>query len=546
MFPGELFSTQPPKTWGVETQEEAYPVFAKIFKAWAEGMRAGNPEIKVTHDCPWTINPGQGLDEVDRLLEALDTEGVRVDWIAAHTYRLRPEHPDLDADLTALRKVMAKHGYGADTELYLPEGMHWGSYNVSSWGLTLSSWGPQPKTWHSGPISYDMGWWEKISAAWRVRSWIVGLKHNVSVFCSAGTLTFEMDADRLTPYASQLAANTPGNVLGHATRFLGDFRPAPEVRIYAFDDGFGRPVAAVWCCDPRVDDGRAPCYRLESDFGGTLEAVIDFMNNPRAFQPSGAWQYPATPFPIYLRGAKGKESAFLEALKGTRCVVGATEVTERAQRMLLRVRKSEGVLDWAKVPEQKLTGWGESPVSGWAQLVWNTSGLFVRVTVEDRKHVHTAFDLGRQRNDNDALQLGFDTLGDAFDQATDGCNQDDYEYAVFPDASASGAITWANRVADCQMTGRFGQQGDCFIPEIPSSFVREDGRSVYTVFIPADRLAPGKLQKGAKMGLGLTVTNAEDEDVAYGHRVVGGASLGQCATSSVGNPRAWAEIVFEE
>ena len=543
MFAGELFSTQPPKTWGVATREEAYPVFAKVFKAWAEGMRAGSPDVKVTHDCPWNLNPGQGLEEVDRLLSALDAEGVRVDWIAAHTYRLRPEHPDIDADLTALRKVMAKHGYG-DAELSLPEGMHWGSYNVSSWGLTLSSWGPQPQTWHSGPLSYDMGWWEKIAAAWRVRSWIVGLKHDVSAFCASGTLTFEMDYGRLTPYASQLSPNTLGNVLGHATRFLGDFRPAPDVRIYAFDDGFGRPVAAVWCCDPRVDDGRAPCYRLESDFGGSLETAIDFMNNPRAVRESGLWQYPATPFPVYLRGKRGAEEKFLAALKATKCVSGAAAGTVRARRQVLQVRRVDGRPDWTKVPSQALTGWGQVPVTGSVQLAWNDTGLFVRVTVADPQHVHAAFALGRQRNDNDTLQLGFDTLADALVQATDGCNQDDYEYAVFPDASASGAVTWANRVADCQMTGRFGQQGNCLIPEVPSSFARADGQSVYEVFVPADRLVPGKLAKGSRMGFGLTVTNAEDAKAAYGRRVAGGASLGPDASTRVGKPRAWTELVF--
>ena len=544
-FAGELFSTQLPKTWGVATREEAYTVFARIFKAWAEGMRAGNPSIKITHDCPWNLNPGHGLEEVDRLLKALNDEGVRVDWISAHTYRLRPEHPDLDANLTALRQVMARRGYG-DAELCLPEGMHWGPYSIPAWGTTPSSWGPEPRTWHSGCLSYDMGWWEKISAAWRVRSWIIALKHGVSSSCSAGTLTFEMDSDRLTPFVTQVAPNTPGHVLGHATRFLGDFRPAPEIRIYAFDDGFDRPVAVVWCCDPCVDDGLAPPYELESDFAGTLETVIDFMNNPRAGRTRGAWRYPATSFPIYLRGLKGSSGEFLEALRTTRCVSGGVTNAASVRQDRMKVPRVKGTTpDWSAVPARALIPWGGGGTRGSAQLAWNDAGLFVRVSVCDDRLVHRVFPLGRQRNDNDTLQIGIDTCGDALQQATAGCNQDDYEYAIFPNESGPGAVTWANRVADCQMTGFFGQQGNCLIPEVPASFTRTSGGGVYEVFIPANRLLPGRLARGARMGLGLTVTDADDDALPYGRRVIGGASLGPAVASRVGRPRTWTEIEFE-
>jgi len=88
--------------------------------------------------------------------------------------------------------------------VFWPEGMHYGPYTIPQWGIESASWLP-PACWYYGALSYDMGWTEKVSAAWRARSWLVALKHQdrIKSFMSAAHVNnFEMDI-HLTPFATQ-------------------------------------------------------------------------------------------------------------------------------------------------------------------------------------------------------------------------------------------------------------------------------------------------------------------------------------------------------
>ncbi len=323
-FGGEFFSAYPLEYWSPDGKpEHAYMNFAKILKAFGEGIREVCPEKPYAGDNPWNMNADSGIPEIEGILAASEKIGLRFDRLTCHSYRARPESPDMDADLTRLMAVYRKFGYEG-TPFDLPEGMHWGPYEIPPWGTISGSWGAAPVTWHGeGAISYDLGWTEKVSAAWYCRSWIIALKHNVHSACAGMAVNnFTVEYDRLTPRAAQMMPNVIGHQLGWAKGLVADVRFAPYMRAYVFDDGFGRPVAALWCCDPEVDAGRKAPPVVSTDFGGTLERVTDVMNNACAFPAKGPFTYQMSPFPVFLRGRKGSEKAFVEALEATKVVSG--------------------------------------------------------------------------------------------------------------------------------------------------------------------------------------------------------------------------------
>lgn len=322
-FGSEFFGTYPTEYWSPDgNPTNAYMNFAKILKAFGEGIKSVCPEKPYAGDDPWNMNPGQGIDEVAGILAAANALGWKFDKVSFHSYRNRPEAPDLDADLAAVRKMMERLGYGG-TPLDLPEGMHWGPYEIPQWSTISASWGSAPITWPNGAISYDIGWTEKVSASWFARSWVMALRHDVRLACaSMHHSNFALEHDRLTPRAAQLVANVIGHQLGHAKGFVADARFAPHVRAYVFDDGFGRPVAVVWGCDPEVDAGRKAPPTAEADLRGMLERVTDLMNNARPFAAGEKFSFRASPFPLFLRGRKGCAREFAAAIKKARVVSG--------------------------------------------------------------------------------------------------------------------------------------------------------------------------------------------------------------------------------
>ena len=625
-FGSEFFGTYSTEFWSPDgVVSNAYMNYAKILKAFGEGIKSVSPEKPYAGDDPWNLNHGKGIAEIEGILTAANALGWKFDRISAHSYRNRPESPDLDADLAATRAMLKRLGYG-DAPLDLSEGMHWGPYEIPQWGTISASWGTTPATWVGGALSYDIGWTEKVSAAWFARSWIIALRHDVRSACAGVFKNFALEHDRLTPRAAQLAPNVIGHMLGHAKSFLADVRFAPNVRAYVFDDGFGRPVAAVWGCDPEVDAGRKASPMAEVDMRGSLERVVDFMNNPRLIPQEGVFSFPVSPFPLFLRGKKGDAEKFVAALRNARIVSGGTAsvtlsaslrdertVEVRARNLLDRrisgrlngedvtldalaetkravslkepvspnaTRKIEMPLefvsqgaadvrrelsfaatvaqktaydgedpakvDWSKHPALPLKQWGDTPsgYGGSAQLAWNDKGLFFRVAVRDARFVHEEFSAEAKRNANDCLQIGIDGYGDARRVELDAPGQDDYEYAVFPAADGKGAILWANRVADRQITANTKEHGNCRIPDVMPAFARTKDGYVYQVFLPSSRIYPGTVGAGAVVSMGLTVLNADDPAAIGDARVQGGLSF--TGENAVGCPQRWIEVFLKD
>ena len=243
---------------------------------------------------------------------------MRFDLIAVHLYRLSPESPDLDADADKFLKMLDRVGYGQVPVLW-PEGMLWGPFEIPQWGLKPGNWG-KPATWKRGMISYDMGWTEKKTAGWYMRSWLVALKYSDRVLGATSGQTNNncyMDV-MMTPYAAQLVPNTLCAILGDS-RFKKDIRFAPYVRTYVFEDEKRRPVAAVWCHKDEMQDGKMDSIIVETDFGDSLESVLDMMNSPRAFKP-GKMRFPVSHFPLFFRGKPGTLKQMTAAFERTELI----------------------------------------------------------------------------------------------------------------------------------------------------------------------------------------------------------------------------------
>ncbi|MBT4819848.1 MAG: hypothetical protein HN742_08750 [Lentisphaerae bacterium] len=295
------------------------PDFAKLILACRRGVKRANPQARfLAVGGPCNMSPGNGIDLLDRYVRALGT-GVRFDGVGIHPYRALPENPDLDDDATVLRSMLAKHGWG-EIPVYWNEGIYHHSYVIPAWGLNAHR--GASKHCRIGPVSYHMGWGERICAAYYARYWLVGLKHQEQVKCFDGhwALMF-LDVD-LAPFAFQKIPNTLGRLLGNAS-FRRDIRFAPQVRGYVFEDERGRPVAALWSHRARVDRGDEPPPVALIRFAGAMPEFFDLMEAPRsvAVHDDGACRVPVSPFPLFIRGRPGTLESLCQSLN-TATLVG--------------------------------------------------------------------------------------------------------------------------------------------------------------------------------------------------------------------------------
>ena len=588
---GEI-RTKFPNSWWHKSgrDEDASRVHAMYLKAFAEGVRRGNPSAKVYQDTPCNMTPDGGITETERLLKITNKLGVKFDVIGIHPYRFAPEDPDLDADTATFVRMLDRVGYGKAPIIW-PEMMHWGPYNFPQWGTVSSSWLGSPRTWPGGfgLLSYDMGWTEKIAAAWMVRSWLVALKYDGRIFqsCSGGINNTFLD-NNLTPTARLLAPNALGHLLGDA-KFKKDIRFAPFTRTYVFEDAQKRPVAAVWCHMAEVDAGKVDPPVAEADFGDTLEGVYDMMYAPRAFNKNGKTRFAVTSFPLFFRGKPGTLETMLKAFSRAIIVSGegiapvsANAVPCTADKFAVRFRnfvsvEQKGTLndipvtipasgtasvelplkpalkfdqvqpyhcpavlktarnlysfdfkfeavaakklpdnatlanaDWTKLPSIPFTrNTGKKETSGSWKLGWNEFGLFLEVKINDAKFVHREFPKTATRYNNDCLQIYIDTMADARSKKP-GYDENDYDYAMFPNSDGKSAVMWRYYTPDVQLTlGTAAPRNNTVAHEIPCSFSCKDGVLTYRVFFPARYILPITLRAGTAFGFGLYAANVD-------------------------------------
>lgn len=565
--------------------DEAYDDWAKYMKAYVEGVHEGNPNAVAYSDAPYNMSDG-GCEEMAHILRACAKIGCRFDGIAFHIYRFAPENPDLDAHYERMKKLLKELGYPDTTPFHHGEGMHWGPYEIPAWTLQCSMWAHTPSTWttHS-TLSYDIGKSERRSAAWRMRTWLVGLKNapRVRQMNSSNTNNHGLDLYQ-TPRISQLVSATLSNHLGDAD-FIADIRFAPFVRAFVFKDGKNRPVVAVWCHKEEVDFCREKAPTAKVALGDALQEVRDIVDadvsanhRPNA---KGEVTFSVASEPKLFIGKPGTTDAFLDAFRSAQIIGGnlgsrykvsvnpasPTEAQVRLEDFLTRgvsnylVKMSAPLLYESPVridlPKEKLgytallakkvddkatlesIDWTALPALGFPnriaerdeerqkalrpfrdafdaayRLGWNRRGLFVEIDVKDADFSHVAFKPEGNRWDNDCAQVYFDTFANARSNQAKGYDTDDYDYLIVPEPDGSRARVWRSRVADMQLVkGTASPLPNRYATDdhpIPVSFEKTAEGYRYRVFFPAEAVLPLKLEKGSVVGLGLCVSDAND------------------------------------
>lgn len=581
--------------------QEVAANFAIYVKAFEEAVHETDPSVVCFSDAPYNMSEG-GMGEIERILTALSRIGGRVDGIASHIYRPRPESPDLDAGMTRMARLMDDLGYPDDAKFHFGEGLHYGPYSIPGWNIRTDGWGGEV-TWSGNrTISFDLGDGEVKSAAWRMRSWLVALKFGPRVLQmnSSNYNDFELDV-RHTPRLSQVVPTVLQNILGNAT-FREDIRFAPYVRTFVFEDGKGRPVAALWCHKDKVDDGLEKGPVALADFGDSLEGVLDFMGNERKAK-GGRVEFTCAPTPTFFRGRPGTLGRMVAAFRGAtikggrlsdRCRISVNPATPDAVRVTLAdnvtgnvsnylvaaelsdlglrpVRLArEGVafdalvvrrvpesatladVDWSRLPEIALTNALKRPGKGFAakhRLGWNRSGIFLRIDVKDAKFSHRAFANPDNRWDNDCVQVYFDAGANARSNEASGQDTDDYDYLVLPTPAGDAVALWRVHTPDRQLTfGTDAPLDHTWAREIPAEMHRTSDGYVIEIFFPADYVRPIELKKGTAFGFGLMVNDANDDAIDYDawhpHRIEGQLKNIPGPKGCWDNPRLWPSVLL--
>jgi hypothetical protein len=314
------------RTWFLQAESNArkfkcerdgdYEGFAKLIFACRAGVLKADRSLGfIFEGGPTNMYPGNGIKSYDQWLTAAEKlhPEIRFDKFAIHPYRPVPESPDLDADADLYLRMLARHGYQTEP-VYWNEGVYNCPWHIPEWGLDVHR-GCSTDHWRCGTPSYHMGWAERVSAAYSARSWLVALKYSDRVKQLTDynfNLFFDIEG---AYYATAKIPNTLCHLLGDA-RFKRDIRFAMNCRAYVFEQGQGRPVAAIWSCIPDVDHGleQSPVAKLRIQ--GETPEFIDLMENvvEPAHAADGALEVPITPFPIFIRGHAGTLAALCDGI----------------------------------------------------------------------------------------------------------------------------------------------------------------------------------------------------------------------------------------
>ena len=200
-------------------------------------------------------------------------------------------------------------------------------------------------------------------------------------------------------------------------------------------------------------------------------------------------------------------------------------------------------IDWDSLPVTKFNvHYKKKETSGDYRLAWNQFGLFIQVQVKDGKFHHTEYPRTAARWQNDCLQIYIDTMANARSRQFKGYDEDDYDYAVFPNSSGDSSIVWRNRSVEQQLGLATQAPKDQTVAEdIPSSFSNENGVLTYRVFFPAKYLLPAKMQSGWVMALGLYAANC-DEPKKVSSALANTSDGGECYN----RPHAYPALLLED
>lgn len=290
----------------------------RCIEAARKGIIRANPKALVMTPDPANMYPTAGIKYIDTFLAAGGKDIC--DIAAIHPYRVRPESPDLDADTATLLRVLKKHKFTGD--VWFTEGIYHQNYVIPELGLDTHR-GCSSDHYRGGPLTYHMGWGEKMALAYTMRSWLVGLKYanRVKLYVDWNFRSSSVFGLDMIPNAKSFAPNTLTRLLGMA-EYRCDIDLGRDIRCYLFEDDKKRPVAVIWTYDYLVDTGNrlGPEMSLSHIPSGT--EFIDCLGKTVQLPDS---KMRISPFPFFLRGKPGTLDEFRKAL--SQCRVNSSDAS---------------------------------------------------------------------------------------------------------------------------------------------------------------------------------------------------------------------------
>ncbi|EIP98364.1 putative carbohydrate binding protein [Opitutaceae bacterium TAV1] len=301
-------NNEPPTTPNIHNLPAMRKMNAALLAA-RRGILRASPSARIVGSDPANMYANSGMAFIDTQLEALAGEKL-YDIAAIHPYRARPESPDRDAETARFLDILDNRKFTGP--VWFTEGIYHQNYIVPAWDLNSHA-GCTSDHYRAGPLSYAMGWGERMAAAYTARSWLVSLKYSdrVKMDVDWGFRNNSFSDVNLSPMAAVFAANTLGHILGDAT-YKATLVLGYETRCYVFEDARRRPVAAIWYHNIESDKGTPPPPSLDiSAFGANGLRFADFMGD----EHNATKTLKLGPFPVFILGETGGTDALANTLK---------------------------------------------------------------------------------------------------------------------------------------------------------------------------------------------------------------------------------------
>ena len=201
-------------------------------------------------------------------------------------------------------------------------------------------------------------------------------------------------------------------------------------------------------------------------------------------------------------------------------------------------------LDWNSLPAlplvRKLKPQGRTSAA--FRMGWNQFGLFLETVVKDPTFVHVEYQNPIDRWKNDCLQIYIDTFANARQRKFTGYDEDDYDYAVFPNSKGTSAQVFRYQTVESQLgLANQAPPDKTFAPDMPCRFTSKDGVLTYRVFFPAKYLLPMKMQKGWIFGFSLFAPDSNQPQ-----KVDSALSLALDGKGCARRPHTWPMAILTE
>ena len=296
-------------SWALYNEEEGSPLptsgkyddYFKLQQAFARGARRANPKVKIapTHGTSGYSNL-RGYDAYEGYLSAAKKQNFRYDAITIHPYGAVDGNSlgsqDLDSALAMLTAQMKRYGYGKETPIYVSEMFMYPFVRIPQWGALLNG-----DDWrNNGTVTYSLGNREFIQASSAARVWIIALKYWPQVRMTNLWISAPFLDMHLSPILMCKAANTLGHLLPDV-EFHSEIKPSVTIRGYVFKRKNAKPIAAIWCIDPDVENGLKRGPEITVNFDQKVE-FVDLMGAKRMAAPdqNGVFRIPLTPAPLFV------------------------------------------------------------------------------------------------------------------------------------------------------------------------------------------------------------------------------------------------------